>query len=880
LEPRQLLSGLTLTAAGLADGFGLSTFATGFPENSFGAGPISVAFPATGGVLATDIFGNLRLFPTDTDGQDAASITPIQNFGYDNAFGLAQLSGTIYMTQAGDVVKLINNGASTQVVVSGVPGASAVCADPFNNLLYVDRSGNGAPIYVVDPVAKRMNVFRNVQADGLSLSPDGNTLYAAIDGGASAGHILGFDTRTMALDFDSGAISGGPDGIAVGKGPVAGNLFVNTNGGTIVEVNLATAAKTLIASGGSRGDLVTVDANNATLLLTQSDRIMRLVPGVFAIPQLATTTTLDVEPKNPNFSQSVILTAVVETTGTSIPTGSVTFEIDGQAQAPVSLTEVGALDQATFTTSTLLPGTHTITATYNGDPTFASSDSEPVSVTINALRPTFSGLIDQSITYGSTVTFTGTLAAGTEVPVGEEVAVTVDGVTNDATIASDGSFSTSFTHTDVGINARSTPYPVTYVYAGDAVFLSADGSSLLTVNPDALTIMAVSNTRAFDGTTGAASVPTIASGSLATGDTAEFTETYSTKNVGMGLTLTPTGMVDDGNGGNNYTYTFVAVSTGVITPAPLTITATSETKVYDGTTASSKTPTYGTLYGSDTVTDPTQAFASKDVLRANGSTLNVTGYTVIDGNGGKDYTVTTKPASGTITAALLIITATSDTKVYDGTTASSKTPTYGTLYGSDTVTGLAQAFASKDVLGANGSTLNVTGYTVNDGNGGKDYTVTTKPASGTITPALATVKRVEVENVRAGKKTTEVIVVQFTEALKTSAAQNIKNYGLVTIPSSTKQKGKPVSLASASYNAKAFTVTLRTSKPLVLSPPLALTITAAGLLDSLGRPLASNYTATLRKVGTPVTPTATVVRTAALSAAIDAALAEGARWVG
>ena len=135
------------------------------------------------------------------------------------------------------------------------------------------------------------------------------------------------------------------------------------------------------------------------------------------------------------------------------------------------------------------------------------------------------------------------------------MAVTIDGVTHDATIASDGSFSTSFTHTDVGLNASSTPYPVTYVYAGDGVFLSADDSRQLTVNPDALTIMAVSNTKAYDGTTSAASVPTITSGGLATGDTAEFTETYSTKNVGNGLTLTPSGIVSDGNSGNCLLYT-------------------------------------------------------------------------------------------------------------------------------------------------------------------------------------------------------------------------------------------------------------------------------------------------------------------------------------
>ncbi len=32
LEPRQLLTGLTVTAAGQAAGFSLSTFATGFPD--------------------------------------------------------------------------------------------------------------------------------------------------------------------------------------------------------------------------------------------------------------------------------------------------------------------------------------------------------------------------------------------------------------------------------------------------------------------------------------------------------------------------------------------------------------------------------------------------------------------------------------------------------------------------------------------------------------------------------------------------------------------------------------------------------------------------------------------------------------------------------
>ncbi len=259
------------------------------------------------------------------------------------------------------------------------------------------------------------------------------------------------------------------------------------------------------------------------------------------------------------------------------------------------------------------------------------------------------------------------------------------------------------------------------------------------ITAETLAITAMANAKVYDGTTDAAAVPLITSGSLGAGDTADFTEIYNNRNVGTGLTLTPRGTVNDGNGANNYTYMFVPASTGVITPAALTITATGDTKVYDGTASSSQIPTYGTLYAGDTVTGLTQAFTSKNVLGVSGSTLVVTGDVVNDGDGGKDYTLTTQSATGTITPAALTITATSDTKVYGGTTSSSQIPTHGALFPGDTVTGLAQAFASKNALGANGSTLKVTGYTVNDGDDGHDYAVTTQGASGTITPAVLTI---------------------------------------------------------------------------------------------------------------------------------------------
>jgi hypothetical protein len=58
-------------------------------------------------------------------------------------------------------------------------------------------------------------------------------------------------------------------------GTLVGKLFVNTNGGQLVEVDLATLAQTIVDSGGSRGDFV-VAAPDGSPLLTQSDRGLRL----------------------------------------------------------------------------------------------------------------------------------------------------------------------------------------------------------------------------------------------------------------------------------------------------------------------------------------------------------------------------------------------------------------------------------------------------------------------------------------------------------------------------------------------------------------------------------------------------------------------------
>jgi Bacterial Ig-like domain (group 3)/Putative flagellar system-associated repeat len=294
------------------------------------------------------------------------------------------LNNNIYMN-LGELneVGLINADGTLKKVVTNLPNADAMTIDPLDGHLIV--SAFGSAIYDVDPVAGTASVLLNVAADGLAFDPVSGILYAAIYPASGPGNeVKGFDIKSKAVVFDSGTITGGPDGIALGAGTLAGNVFVNTNSGTLVEVNLKTAAQTLIASGGSRGDFVTADPNNGTLLVSQSDRLLRLTgpAGGGFVPTssglVTTTTTLDAT-LNPTASgATATLTAAVTTAASVVPTGSITFTIDGVAQPPVAVAIVGGRVLATITTATLAPGTHTFSAAYSGDATFAPSTSGSV----------------------------------------------------------------------------------------------------------------------------------------------------------------------------------------------------------------------------------------------------------------------------------------------------------------------------------------------------------------------------------------------------------------------------------------------------------------------------------------------------------------------
>lgn len=119
---------------------------------------------------------------------------------------------------------------------------------------------------------------------------------------------------------------------------------------------------------------------------------------------LTSTTTALTSSANPSTSdQSVTFTATV-TSGSGTPTGSVTF-----ADASTGNIGTGTLNGsgvATFSTTTLAVGSHSITAAYSGDANFAASTSSVLTQTVSSSSGT------PSFTVGTTGPTSQTVTAG------------------------------------------------------------------------------------------------------------------------------------------------------------------------------------------------------------------------------------------------------------------------------------------------------------------------------------------------------------------------------------------------------------------------------------------------------------------------------------
>ena len=251
----------------------------------------------------------------------------------------------------------------------------------------------------------------------------------------------------------------------------------------------------------------------------------------FLVGTVTATTTMLTSDVNPSiFGQNVTFTATVSP---AAATGTVQFSVDGaNVGAPMALNASGV---ATYATSGLSVGSHSIAAVYSGSTLYGSSSGSLAQVVNQASTTTTLTSSLNPSPLGQSVTFTAAVAPATATG---SVVFTIDGVDGApvAVVAGKATFTTS--------SLSGGDHPVLATYGGNASFLGSASATLVqTVNPLAATATVVTgspNPSVFgQSVTFTATVSPVAAGATPTG-TVQFS--IDSVNAGAPVALSATGV--------------------------------------------------------------------------------------------------------------------------------------------------------------------------------------------------------------------------------------------------------------------------------------------------------------------------------------------------
>jgi len=247
-------------------------------------------------------------------------------------------------------------------------------------------------------------------------------------------------------------------------------------------------------SAGTGYDLATgLGSVNAANLVTKWSGVT-LTPSVTTLTSLAPTTITHGQAVN-------VSIGVAPQSGSGTPTGAVSLMSDlSKDNAGIGSFTLNGSGLATGTTDSLPGGTYQVTAHYAGDGTFGSSDSSPVSITVNKENSsTQVGLVDLTLSNGQVVATRSSSAVygapyfiradvtGSECPSNGRVDPGCP--TGNLTVTSDGNPIGTFALNSAGymedqyILLPGGTHAVQAQYAGDSSFNSSSATSSITITP-------------------------------------------------------------------------------------------------------------------------------------------------------------------------------------------------------------------------------------------------------------------------------------------------------------------------------------------------------------------------------------------------------------
>src|SRR5467141_854501 len=248
-----------------------------------------------------------------------------------------------------------------------------------------------------------------------------------------------------------------------------------------------TATFTTSVLGAGAHSITAIYGGDASFTISTSPILTQTINST------ATSSSVVASSNNPSMiGTAVTLTATVTSPVTGPLTGTVSFQ-DGASALGTGTLSGGT---ATFTTSGLTAGTHSITAIYGGDPNFAGSTSPALMQTVNkAANSTSVASSNNPSIFGTVVTFTATvMSSATGAPTG--TVTFQDGAATLGTGMLSGGTATLSTSALAG-----GAHSITAVYAGDTNFASSTSPALMQTVADFSLSASPTSTTATAGST-------------------------------------------------------------------------------------------------------------------------------------------------------------------------------------------------------------------------------------------------------------------------------------------------------------------------------------------------------------------------------------------
>jgi|GEM_PF-111397 len=414
------------------------------------------------------------------------------------------------LTATGTVAFLLDNATVATVTLNG-SSAVATLTMPATGTHAIQAIYSGDTNFY-NSTATGVNVTVAKSTTSITLTP--STTTPAL--GATLPVSIAVTAPTVNTALPSGTVTISVDGVA-------------TAVQTLASGNPATASATLAALSPGTHTLTATFSGDTYYATSTSSSI------TVTVPKLVTTTVMTPATTTPSGGASLAVSATITPSQTysTLPSGTVSFTLDGTSVSSVAVISGSpASASATIASTSLTPGTHALAAVYSGDTVYATSTSSSTTLTI-AKSATTTTVVPSTLTptAGGSMTVTVNVTssnAATALPSGT-VTLVQDGVTVGTGTLTAGS--PSVATITLNVVAAGT-HVLQATYAGDTYYTASNSS----------TVSILAN-KGASVTTVTASPVTLTAG---TSETLTATVAPSTAITGVTYTLTGTVRFYDG----------------------------------------------------------------------------------------------------------------------------------------------------------------------------------------------------------------------------------------------------------------------------------------------------------------------------------------------